>query len=389
MKCVHDSLALVCALATFYGGAASARAASPPGLSGDQRCLSCHADKAGAFFQTAHAKTSALATAKTIHGDFSAGRNRLGTANPQLEFFMEAQSGAFRQTAVIHTSPQTVLTRSEAFDIVVGSGRKGQTYLYWDGRDLFQLPISYWAEIHRWVNSPGYVDGFANFERPIEPRCLECHATAFQSQRPPINRYVRESLVLGISCVKCHGASEEHLAQVSNALLKPITQQGGAHILNPKKLSRERQMDLCALCHAGIGNSITPPASYKPGDRLADHLQFAAVDPRAPIDVHANQIQLLERSRCFQKSETMSCITCHDVHIQQRDITAFARQCMTCHEPKQCGQFAKLGSSISTRCVDCHMPLQETSQIVSTNDGILLRPKVRNHRIAVYKAKDE
>jgi hypothetical protein len=38
--------------------------------------------------------------------------------------------------------------------LVTGSGEKGQTYLYWRGNQLFQLPVSYWTELREWVNSP-------------------------------------------------------------------------------------------------------------------------------------------------------------------------------------------------------------------------------------------
>lgn len=289
------------------------------------------------------------------------------TANPNLEFLMEAKGSEWLQTAIIRTSATTVLSRSERFDLVIGSGRKGQTYLYWDNNELFQLPVSYWAEIHRWINSPGYVDGYASFERPIDARCLECHATSVKSQPPPINRYDRESLVVGISCTKCHESID------------------GQH---PNKLSRQQQMDLCSLCHAGIGNSRTPPGTFRPGDRIANHLNFPMVETGGPLDVHANQVGLLAQSRCFQKSPALSCTTCHDVHVTQRDPSIFSRQCLSCHEPKQCGQFKTQGAGILTRCVECHMPLQETAQIVSTTDGILLRPKVRNHRIAIYAARN-
>ena len=41
------------------------------------------------------------------------------------------------------------IKRSEAFDIVIGSGKSGQTYLYWSRDHLFQLPVSYFAVIDK------------------------------------------------------------------------------------------------------------------------------------------------------------------------------------------------------------------------------------------------
>ena len=89
--------------------------------------------------------------------------------------------------------------RTERFAVVIGSGEKGQTYLFWDEDQLFQLPVSYWKDLG-WVNSPGYRDGFADFERAIIPRCLECHATYFEALPPPTNRYNTTGFSLGIQC---------------------------------------------------------------------------------------------------------------------------------------------------------------------------------------------
>jgi hypothetical protein len=155
-------------------------------------------------------------------------------------------------------------------------------------------------------------------------------------------------------------------------------------IVNPARLPRERQLDVCALCHAGIGEPVDPPLSYVPGDDLSRHLRFPQLDESAPIDVHASQVQLLERSRCFRESPGLTCATCHDVHRPQRDLAEFAQACRNCHAVESCRKFPALGAAIARDCVRCHMPAQETNQIVASLNGKNLQPKVRNHRIAIY-----
>lgn len=350
---------------------------------GNETCVSCHQEQASTHHLTAHAKTSSLADADSARGNFEVGSNVLLTANPDLHFRMEHENGGFSQTAVLRNSADEVLTRTESIDIVVGSGRKGQTFLYWEGDALFELPVSYWAEHDKWVNSPGFIDGEAKFDRPIERRCLECHASSFQWSGPPENHFVRESLVMGISCEKCHGPGSEHVARYRSD--SPPRSVAEAAIINPANLSRERQIDLCALCHAGLGNARTPPLSYTPGDDLADHLRFPRQAPGKHIDVHASQVQLLERSRCFQSSPTMTCTTCHDVHQPQRDLASFAAQCISCHQVEKCGEFSRRGNLIATQCVSCHMPLEQTDQIVILGRSeATMQPQVRNHHIAVY-----
>jgi len=350
---------------------------------GDEACSSCHPDKSDAYRQTAHARTSSLPSGASIHGKFSPGSNTLRTANPNLFFVMEADEKGYFQKGVLRTSPAEVLERAERFDVVIGSGRKGQTYLFWDGDALLQLPVSYWTGMDEWVNSPGYVDGTANFDRPIAARCLECHASSFESRAPPENSYNKTSLVLGISCERCHGPGGEHVARYRSE--SPPRSASDSAIVNPAKLPRERQMDVCSLCHAGIGNSLTPPLSFVAGDELARYLQIPKIEPNAHLDVHGSQVQLLERSRCFQSSPAMTCTTCHDVHRPQRDLAAFASNCLACHKVESCRIFPKLGHGIDRQCVTCHMPLQETAQIIISGlDGRTLQPKVRNHQIAIY-----
>ena len=234
---------------------------------GDAACRSCHEEKVDSFHRTAHSLTSQLPSEGSILGDFEAGNNVLKTSNPDLVFRMEAKNGGFFQTA-IEGQPPHASTHSEAFDLVIGSGGKGQTYLYWEGDELFQLPVSYWNEIG-WVNSPGYRDGVANFDRPIIPRCLECHATFFEALPPPPNRYRKSGFTVGITCEKCHGPGKEHAHLYSSQ-----AQAQGSAIINPARLSRDRQMDLCAWCHAGPAGPSARGSPMFPVSRWQNILKY-------------------------------------------------------------------------------------------------------------------
>ena len=379
--CASICLAVVVALIVH-----PAQTDTRPGYVGDDKCLSCH-PKQKEFPHTAHHLTSRLATRESIAGSFAPGKNVLKTPEPELQYRMEARSDGFFQTGVAGIPPHTV-SISHRFDLVVGSGRKGQTYLYW-GRSaeggeadrLFQLPVSYWTEIASWVNSPGYGDRIVEFSRPVLPRCLECHATSAEpiADANAASRYRKASLVLGVTCERCHGPGAQHssLNSVSNA--KPVDQA----ILNPAKLPRDRQLALCSLCHGGIGVAKTPVFSFKVGDALEDHLQLDLPKETESLDVHGNQVALLERSKCF-KSSNMTCSTCHDVHIPQRDVKDFSSRCLTCHKVESCGLFPRRGP-LAGKCVDCHLPNQTSNVIFSTHAGARIRPKVRNHWIKVYR----
>lgn len=347
---------------------------------GDAACESCHAAQAGTYDRTAHYLTSRLPSAASILGKFTAGANVMKTSNPDLFFRMEQKGDEFFQTAVEGENP-FITERSERFAFVVGSGGKGQTYLFWKADELFELPVSYWDELG-WVNSPGYRDGVANFGRPVIPRCLECHATYFDSLAPPPNRYRKSGFVLGITCEKCHGPGRDHAARAAE---KSIT-SASSGILNPKNFPRARQMDLCAWCHAGAGISLRPEFSYIPGEPLEKNLRLPEPDAAAPIDVHGSQVEMLERSRCFQQSG-MTCLTCHDVHVVQHDTGVFSNKCLGCHKPGT-EMFPQRNHKASSDCIDCHMPVEDTNLIVFDQNGRRARPKVRSHWIKVYGASD-
>jgi len=344
------------------------------GYLGDDACRSCHAAQVDSFHQTAHYLTSALPNQHSILGKFTPNENILKTSNPNLSFRMDAKGNSFSQTAVAPSSERT-----EKFAFVIGSGDKGQTYLFWDEDQLFQLPVSYWTDLG-WVNSPGYRDGFADFERPIIPRCLECHATYFEALPPPTNRYNTAGYSLGIQCEKCHGPGREH---VKREQAKPAPDPA---ILNPAHFSRDRQMDLCAWCHGGHGQPLLPSFSYQPGEALDKYIHLPKPDPGAALDVHGNQLEMLKQSRCFLSS-SMTCLTCHNVHVAQHNLTEFSQRCLSCHKPDS-AIFARPNHPVASNCIDCHMPKQETNLIVFDFAGKRAKPQMRNHLIKVYSARD-
>jgi hypothetical protein len=77
-----------------------------------------------------------MPSGQSILGKFSAGGNILRTSNPALHYEMTESKEGYFETAVGELSPFQKVTRTERIDIVVGSGRKGQTYLFWRNNDF-------------------------------------------------------------------------------------------------------------------------------------------------------------------------------------------------------------------------------------------------------------
>jgi len=362
------------------------------GYAGDASCISCHRDISQSYLHTGHHLTSQLPTPASVLGSFREGANLLTIVDPAqavepgLQFVMESRKDGFFEIAKSGWSSD-VFQRSERIDLVTGSGVRGQTYLFWQGDRLFELPVSYWTDGHRWINSPGYFDGTADFSRVVNPACLECHASYIRalSNDPNTNRFDKESLVVGISCESCHGAGANHVRLETKHETEgnESTPHG---ILNPAKFSRDRKIDLCAECHNGIQReALAPTFSYVPGRPLSEFFKPLPSPAVEHPDVHGNQVGLLERSKCYRSSEKMSCTICHDVHTAGRPAASYALKCLTCHQWQNCGKSKELGQAgIEGKCIDCHMPAEETNVIVSETAGQVVHAKMRNHWIKVY-----
>src|SRR5919197_374086 len=340
-------------------------------------CRTCHQETVASFVQTAHYHTSAEATARSVKARFSAGHNRLATRAPGIYYTMERRGAAFFETGV-DTSHNW--SRTERIDLVIGSGRRGQTYLYWRSGLLFELPVSYLTGPSEWINSPGYRDGEIDFGRLIVPRCLECHTTSFPSAADArVLRYSR-AYVLGITCEKCHGDGRRH-AQYHAA--HPVDSVGH-YIINPAAFARDRRVDNCALCHSGERDPKRPPFSYRPGEPLDDYLVPPSERDVPTPDVHGNQVGLLRRSKCFRSSPGMSCSTCHDVHQREPDLTWFAQKCLACHQVSGHPVAEQIGARMMTSCIDCHMPNRKSRAIEINTATQRLALYYRSHAIGIY-----
>src|SRR5690349_1978249 len=120
-------------------------------FAGSAVCANCHKDIYEKHLLTEHHLTSAVVTEKNILGSFEAGSN-LFAFDPVTAIKMEKRDSGYYQVEYKNGTE----IRKEKFDIVIGSGRKGQSYLNWKNQRLVQLPITFFSPAQQWSNSPGY-----------------------------------------------------------------------------------------------------------------------------------------------------------------------------------------------------------------------------------------
>src|SRR5579872_2080084 len=229
-------------------------------FAGSQSCARCHRDIYEQHLKSFHHLTSAAANRQTLKGDFDSANKYF--INGHLYIAAEKRQDSFYQTAYSYDVPK--LTRP--FDIVVGSGKRGQTSIYWFQHYLFQLPLTWFTETNEWTISPGY-SRKADFNRSITSRCLECHSTYFEettTRDSKADEFSKANFILGVECEKCHGSGVEHIAFHE----KDPGEKGGHFIFNPAKGTRLQSLDLCRLCHGGSLSRSKSSFTFQAGDKL-------------------------------------------------------------------------------------------------------------------------
>lgn len=340
-------------------GPERARSERSSGFVGGQACAQCHESIYRSFLQTSHATTAAAVTVEDIQSKLTDKTQRVNLGGPTVHVELKTRPEGAYQTAIAEYFGSR-FTYTERFDLAVGSGKMGHSYFYWKNSRLFQLPVSYVSIAKEWRNSPGFGGNTAIFARPIPARCLECHAAFVDAD--PQDQYVmdRHSVITGIACELCHGRGKQHVEY--HAAHPEVTES--EFIVRAGTLSRERQIDVCSLCHAGGGDLrdvLKPPYSFQPGERLDSYLKHRLPEESAIRGPHSNdQFLRLSRSRCFQQSEKLVCTTCHDPHtFERRKTSLFSKRCQQCHQPEDCGKSAELGELARLNCIDCHMAKAE------------------------------
>jgi hypothetical protein len=357
-------------------------------LVGSLSCRNCHAAIYDSFISTAHYLTSKPAIKKYVKGNFD--KNVKGNFDKNMYVYTPYEVIAMNDSGgdLYQVEYQNgKLLKAYKMDVVVGSGTRGQSFLYWKGDQLYQLPVSYYTLSDSWSNSPGYPDYYPVFTRPVNNKCLGCHSS--YAKILPDNKMENlkfdHEIVYGVNCERCHGPGGNHVdfySQHSN-------EKNTKNIVNAARLSRRQQVDACAICHSSGLMGSTNGLSFKTGDTL-DH-KMIQLDTTVKLDVHRNQYGLLTASKCFRISGSLTCSTCHNVHQQERgNLSLFAQRCMTCHSPEKqnfCKMSAILDKTILMKnCIDCHMPKRESHALtvkVSGNENHT-PAVIRTHYITVY-----
>lgn len=359
----------------------------------EQTCRQCHQAIYDSAMASAHYNASATATPNNLLGNFNTGQNVFRYDSITKIQMEQRDSGGYQ---VLYKNNSPVLAKR--FDIVFGT-RHAQTALYWQDDRTYELPVSYYHSVNNWGTSPGFSATVPNFNRLIGTDCFECHSSYIRNKKTSGGNYFandaavelleKNSLVLGIGCQRCHGPAAAHV----NFHTENPGKRPAGFMVAGKTLSRQQQLDQCALCHSGNDKrKIQSRFMFRPGDALPNYfLPAVTADSSNHFDVHGNQFNLLKQSKCFLQSNSMTCSSCHNPHNNATMPAAvYAQKCMACHNP-QAANFCTVkdvdATALQANCINCHMPKEASGAISFSVSGSTATSSylLRSHRIAVYK----
>jgi hypothetical protein len=353
---------------------------------GSKVCAQCHAPVASKYSRTDMGRSMSEITAallEKIPNSASLVDDRL-----QRHFDLYVEDGKLFQSE-FEKGPDgsEVFRETHELNWIIGSGANGFGALLKRGDFLFEAPLSFYSKTQSWALSPGYEFGDYGFNRPILPGCIACHSGQPRAVLEGNGRFLEPPFhELAIGCENCHGPGAAHVREMQQGDANEGTNSPTHSIVNPAKLKPWLADNICMSCHQTGDAIVLRPAKdyrdFRPGMPLDDTLAIFMVPPRRD----SPQPDLLEHyfsmtlSKCYRNSGgRLSCITCHDPHVEpakQEAPAHFRAKCLDCHNEKSCA----LPVAVRQRktppddCAGCHMPkrpVQTIAHAVLTNHRIV------------------
>ena len=377
---------------------------------GINTCKLCHQSIYNSFIKTGMGKSFDVATRQKSAADFS----HPVIYDKEKDFYYSA---SWKNDSLFFTEfrlkgKDTLFKRVEQVNYIVGSGQHTNSHIQSVNGYLNQMPMTFYAQKRKWDLPPGFEEGHnTRFSRKIGLECMSCHNSYPNYVLGSENKY--NGVQEGINCERCHGPGSIHVAQRQTGSKIDTSKYIDYSIVNPAKLSIDRQFDICQRCHLQ-GNAVLKEGKsffdFKPGMKLSDYLtvflpKYENADDEFIMASHSDR---LKQSQCFIKSyasvtssasvtdklkpykEALTCITCHNPHVSVRETNkeVFNDACRNCHGPDkksklECTEKSVVkaihapNSELSTiNCTKCHMPSSGSTDIphVTVHDHYIRKP---------------
>jgi Tfp pilus assembly protein PilF len=299
-----------------------------------------------------------------------------------LEYSIEQRDRQVWHKEVRRDEARQVIAQVQVpVEYVIGSGRRGFSYVVVRDNFLVESPITWYARAARWGPSPGYEDGNHHFDRPLQPGCLFCHTNHVEPVGGALNEYQPPPFRgHAIGCERCHGPGQLHVRRPIGEGGKDLT------IVNPADLEHSLRDAVCEQCHLSGTQRVERPGArfqdYRPGLPLHRFWTVVVPESLATSGKFVGQVEQMRDSRCYQATGgALGCISCHDPHrlpSAAERVAYYQGRCLQCHADRGCSLPAseRLVKVQDDSCIECHMPRSRmTSDIphVTMTDHRVLR----------------
>ncbi|HRC33338.1 MAG TPA: tetratricopeptide repeat protein [Bacteroidia bacterium] len=367
---------------------------------GMNSCKECHQSIYDSYIQTGMGKSFEKASKKKSSADFSNSKIYDKFKDLYYQSFWNGDSLQFMEYRLY--KGDTIHKRIETVHYIVGSGQHTNSHMVVTNGYFNQAPMTFYTQKKKWDFPPGFEDGHnTRFNRLIGLECMTCHNSYPEFVEGSVNKF--ESVPEGISCERCHGPGSAHVAEKQAGKLVDISQKIDYSIVNPAKLSIEKQFDICQRCHVQ-GNAVLRKGKsfydFLPGMKLSDVMNvFMPVYSNSSEHIMASHAERLKLSQCYLQTtqkisadknlsnqlrpykNALTCVTCHNPHISVKStgIDHFNNTCKNCHsegKSMKCSADKKLLESKQNNCVSCHMPKSGATDIphVSVTEHFIRKP---------------
>ena len=398
--------AMLCATAQNLSGPVSTpKDLTPGGYTNPEVCARCHKSISSTFAKTGMGRSFYPATRQNLAEVIKVGNPFFHEASHTYFENIERNGKFYQRRWQIGFDGRDANMEEKAIDFVLGSGNHARTFLHLTARNtLQQLPLGWYAEDGgKWGMNPGYdrLD-YQGSTRVIHYECIACHNAypripASQRELGAEARYTTP-LPAGIDCQRCHGPGARHASLASGP--GATAGQIRAAIVNPARLSPDREIEVCLQCHLETTSRLLPhairkldrgPFDFTPGQPLGDfRLDFdRAAGNNEDFEV-AHAAYRLRASQCFLKSPgKLRCTTCHNPHDIVRGEAAtrqYNSVCQSCHNSP-----APAGHQTRADCTGCHMPKRRTDDavLIVMTDHKIMRPASAGGLLSAKRERHE
>jgi hypothetical protein len=333
---------------------------------GMETCKGCHQSIYETFMQTGMGQSFGLATKAKSAADFSPAHALV--YDSALDYYYKPywDNEAMYIMEFRLEGHDTTHKRIQKVDYIVGSGQHTNSHIFNTNGYLFQVPITFYTQKHRWDLAPGFEKGASSrFQRLIQLECMSCHNAYPEFVANSENKYTK--VMTGIDCERCHGPGSLHVQDRQNNTPVDTSKGPDYSIVNPRRLSTELQNNVCQRCHLqGIAvlNDGKTFLDFHPGMKLSEVMNVFMPQYEGAQDkmIMASHVERMKKSQCYVESGKMSCITCHNPHISVKFTprTQYLNACQSCHGDVKgqhpCTETAQARAAKNNDCVTCHMP---------------------------------